>query len=199
MAGFKLLLKLLTGAAGGGMGSGDGMASGLGRLAAGGASKGVLGSAARGLGGGNGGGKGKSRGGGMGSGKSGDKGEGRGRCGCGKKGESSEHLAKIVELVALRLAERNAKPLAQTTWHAPLPQGDGTAEAPALPPPDRVIADNWPQPNEAAPTTIEVRAVTMAAYACRMCGRRISVAADDPIADPRCPQCGGPMDTAPQA
>lgn len=53
-------------------------------------------------------------------------------------------------------------------------------------------------PPENAVQIIEARAVAMTAYACRMCGRRISVAADDPIADPRCPQCGGPMDAAPE-
>lgn len=188
MAGFMMLLKLLTGAAAGGAG----MGSGLGRMAGQGLAKGLMGSAARGLAGGKGGmggGKGRGQSGGQGGGKSG----GQGRCGCGQgggQGESGEQLVKIVELVAKRLAERNAG-----------------QSAPAL------VAEEQPALETAAPTTlslqaaqpenvaetIEVRAVTMAAYACRMCGRRISVAADDPIADPRCPQCGGPMEAAPEA
>lgn len=185
MAGFTLLLKLLTGT----------RACGLDRLAVGGVSKRIPGSASRSLGGGKGGGKGR----GMGGGKNGGKGEGRGHCGCGNKSQASDHLAKIVELVALRLAERNAKPLAQTPAPGHAPLQDKTGEAAALPLPGRVTAYDWPQQSETTPATIDVRAVAMTAYACRMCGRRISVAADDPIADPRCPQCGGPMAAAPEA
>lgn len=183
MAGFTMLLKLLTGAAAGGAG----MGSGLGRMAGQGLAKGLMGSAARGLGGGKGG-----MGGGKGRGQSGGQGGGQGRCGCGQgggQGETGEQLVKIVELVAKRLAERNAGQSAPT-----LAAEDKSAlETPVR----QTLSLQAAQPENAA-VTIEAQAVAMAAYACRMCGRRISVAADDPIADPRCPQCGGPMDTAPQ-
>lgn len=176
MAGFNLLLKLLTGAAGGGACQG----SGLGRMAGQGLAKGLLTSAARGLCGGKNG---------MGGGMGGGQGGGQGRCGHGQdggQGEAGEQLAKIVELVARRLAERNAGQSAPA-----LTDGDKAA----LSPPARETLSLAVVPPENAARPIEARAVAMAAYACRMCGRRISVAADDPIADPRCPQCGGPMDT----
>ncbi|QAZ66489.1 zinc-ribbon domain-containing protein [Solidesulfovibrio carbinolicus] len=184
MAGFMMLVKLLTGAAAGGAG----MGSGLGRMAGQGLAKGLMGSAARGLAGGKGG-----MGGGKGRGQSGGQGGGQGRCGCGQgggQGETSEQLVKIVELVAKRLAERNAGQSAPAL---------AAEEQPALETsPPTTLSLQAAQPENVV-ETIEVRAVAMAAYACRMCGRRISVAADDPIADPRCPQCGGPMDAAPEA
>jgi hypothetical protein len=176
MAGFNLLLKLLTGAAGGGACQG----SGLGRMAGQGLAKGLLTSAARGLGGGKNG---------MGGGMGGGQGGGQGRCGGGQdggQGEAGEQLAKIVELVARRLAERHAGQSAPD-----LAAGDKAA----LSAPARETLSLAVAPPENAARPIEARAVAMTAYACRMCGRRISVAADDPIADPRCPQCGGPMDT----
>ena len=189
MAGFTMLLKLLTGAAVGGAG----MGSGLGRMAGQGLAKGLMGSAARGLGGGKSGLSGGMGGGGKGRGQSGGQGGGQGRCGCGQGGgqaETGEQLVKIVELVAKRLAERNAGQSAPAL---------AAEDKPTLPASARTtLSLAVAEPENAAPT-IEVRAVPMAAYACRMCGRRISVAADDPIADPRCPQCGGPMDAAPGA
>ncbi len=181
MAGFTMLLKLLTGAAGGGAGLG----SGLSRMAGQGLAKGLIGSAARGLGGGTGG----LGGGGKGRGQSG----GQGRCGCGQgggQGETGEQLVKIVELVAKRLAERNAGQSAP---------GLASEEKTALSAPVRETSSLAVVEPENAAQTIDVRAVAMTAYACRTCGRRISVAADDPIADPRCPQCGGLMDAAPEA
>lgn len=181
MAGFNLLLKLLTGAAGGGACQG----SGLGRMAGQGLAKGLMASAARGLGGG----KNGLPGSGKGRGQSDGQGGGQGRCGHGQdggQGEAGEQLAKIVELVARRLVERNAGQSAPD-----LADGDKAA----LSPPAREPLSLAVVPPENAARPIEARAVAMAAYACRLCGRRISVAADDPIADPRCPQCGGPMDT----
>jgi hypothetical protein len=187
MAGFMMLLKLLTGAAAGGAG----MGSGLGRMAGQGLAKGLMGSASRGIAGGK-SGMGSGMGGGKGRGQSGGH-SGQGRCGCGQgggQGETGEQLVKIVELVAKRLAERNAGQAAPAL---------ATDEKPALTSPVReTLSLAVAEPDNAGPT-IEVRAVAMAAYACRMCGRRISVAADDPIADPRCPQCGGPMDAAREA
>ena len=179
MAGFTMLLKLLTGAAVGG----GGMGSGLGRMAGQGLAKGLIGSAARGLGGGKSGMSGGMGGGGKGRGQS-----GQGRCGCGQnsgQGETGEQLVKIVELVAKRLAERNAGQSAP----ALAAEDKAALSAPARETLSLAVA----QPKNVA-QTIEVRAVAMTAYACRMCGRRIAVAADDPIDDPRCPQCGGPMD-----
>lgn len=184
MAGFTMLLKLLTGAAAGGAG----MGSGLGRMAGQGLAKGLIGSAARGLGGGKSG-----MGGGMGGGKGRGQGGGQGRCGCGQgggQGETGEQLVKIVELVAKRLAERNAGQSAPAL---------AVEEKPALETSGReTLSLQAVQPENAA-QIIEARAVAMTAYACRMCGRRISVAADDPIADPRCPQCGGPMEAPSEA
>jgi len=171
MAGFTMLLKLLAGAALGGAG----MGSGQGRMAGQGLAKGLVGSAVRGLVGGK-------RG--MGGGKGCGQGGGQGRCG-GGQGVTGERLVKIVELVTKRLAERNA---GQST---PVLAAE---ETPGREPQSRQTA----QPEDAG-RIIEAQAVAMTTYACRMCGRRITVAADDPIADPRCPQCGGPMDAAPEA
>ena len=148
--------------------TGAGQGSSQGRMAGQGLGKGLAASAARGPGGG------KS---GMGGGKGRGQGGGQGRCGCGQgggQGERGERLAKITAAAKRGAGQR-----------APLPTVE---EQPAPETLSRAAA----QP-ESAVRAIEARAVAMTAYACRMCGRRISAAADDPIADPRCPQCGGPM------
>lgn len=176
MAGLHLLLKLFAGAAAGGAGKG----AGLGRMAGQGLAKGLLGGAARGFGGmadGKGGCGGRQGGGGSGKG-----------CGQGRsQGDSGEHLVKIVELVAKRLAERNADQTGPAVSAQPTP----ALEAPAGEPLRLDAAAPLPA------QTIDVQAVAMTAYACRLCGLRIAVAADAPLAEPRCPQCGSPMNVAP--